>query len=339
MGSLSSQLEDAASQVESLFKHVHNQQTEACKDMEMKQEMEQLRVRALIGYAAYVLPCCSPPLLPLPQVDNSRLVRLLFAVPEYKQFRLTWNDSDGLAFIGPGRRTHGMGAESVEEMDAEQPLWDSDDDGNMSIRPDGWFATSLTELGRSLAAAEGLSNEADQTAPQRGCSEVMSMSASYPDDPFPLQSSIAELSSWAPRPVASLSRAFMEQTGIPKETIHEFLRRTNQEWYSRELNHAKRIKDFYKAQLKDLQRQVQHAIPYSHIIAVKKAQRLEQELRAERAKKRRRPRTRSLGKPLQGDIASGNEQRTYNEMEQRSREQMLQASLSSLEQLSKRVRG
>ena len=166
----------------------------------------------------------------------------------------------------------------------------------------------------------------------------MSMSASYPDDPFPLQSSIAELSSWVPRPVASLSRAFMEQTGIPKETIHEFLRKTNQEWYARELNHAKRIKDFYKAQLKDLQRQVQHAIPYSHIIAVKKAQRLEQELRAERAKKRRRPRTRSLGKPIQADMASGNEQQTYSEMEKRSREQMLQASLSSLEQLSKRVR-
>jgi hypothetical protein len=235
------------------------------------------------------------------QADNARLAQLLLSDPKYRDLKTSWIDSaSGISYIGNPANNESP-FERTYTSDKDQP-------------------SAIAHM-----------NE------ESGFQDIESILRQYQQDSSMIpDNGIVEALHWAPRSVVRIAHRFASTLipSVPSEAIRHFLQEVNQEWHTRELQHVKRVRAYYKSQLKDVRRQLQNARPYTDVCAHSRVQGLQTQMKQQRHQERTRVRANVAGK----GIASNSLNRSRSRMTEISRDKMLEVSLTSLERLSKRVR-
>lgn len=202
------------------------------------------------------------------KTDISRLIRLLEFYPAAKKFLIKWQENEGLSFTG---LESGFGVnKSLNRNSTDQHnnieynnLLDEDneeiDDEENDWKDVGITANDLTHLKR----------------------------VHRNNDPYPMTANYdEEMESWVPRAAAVEGAQFMSQhlPHAPKAVIMDFLRAMNQIWIRREKRKIKKVRTLFEQSIIDLKRQLSQTRPYRGVIAEKQIKRLKSQVDKERLK-------------------------------------------------------
>lgn len=280
--------------------------------------------------------------------DIARLLRLMEHSPATRGFLHQWQASNGMDFVGIARDHHDHDRSSSGL-----------DHSTTSVIGGG----SGRLFDSSMMTGTGIGTE-DESALQNlelTPTEFAHLKRVHGGDPFPMSKNMEEEGEyWVPSAAARLGLDFLSSK-IPHASprvIMDFLRSMNKIWLRRERRRVKKIRTLYNREIEDLKRQLSNARPYQGVLAERQIRRLKSQVHNDRVKHLTgRPRKyleeglnqfEDIDQMDDTAFLSTDEKRLCKIMNARkehsaadvtavSTEKLLEASLNSLESMSKHV--